>query len=112
MRSGLGVSTRSKWRRSGCPGNASTSTVSPGSVYGTNTAPPGTSATPSPRLPKCEIVRRSVTLRPEQEFLVPLPTLDRRRDDAGDLPPQRCSKYGDLLAHRLMHRRIAHDAFL
>ena len=44
-------------------GNASTSTISPGSVYGTNTGPPGVSAMPSPRWPMREMVRRSV-MRP------------------------------------------------
>ena len=35
MRSGLGFSTARSWRRSGWPGQSSTSTRSPGSVHGT-----------------------------------------------------------------------------
>ena len=51
-----GLDARADAARSGWPGQASTSTVSPGSVKGTKTGPSGVSAMPSPRWPRRAIV--------------------------------------------------------
>src|SRR3954452_8869837 len=112
MRSALAVSTRSRWRRSGWPGNGSASTTSPGRVYGTKTGPSGVSAAPSPRGPRRKMMRRSVTARSEQEFAVPRAAFDRRWDHTCHPPAERGDRSGDVIANADLHGRIAHDALL
>ena len=54
----------------------------------------------------------SVTLRPDEEFAVAVAAEDRRGDRAVDAPAERSQEGGDVVAHRSVDGRVAHDAFL
>ena len=73
-RSAAGAMTRTNRPR---PLRVSISTVSPGSVYGTKTRVPSTSAMPSPPCPSSAMVTVSVTGCAEQELAVAVAAFDR-----------------------------------
>src|SRR5580704_4402335 len=75
-------------------------------------SPSGPSATPSPRWPIRSIARCSTTLGLDEEFAVAVAAEDRGGLKAADTPAERGNKGADVLADELVHRFVAHDAFL
>src|SRR6478609_1955671 len=75
-------------------------------------AAPAFRATPSPRWPTWSMVRRSTMFQSNQKLTVAVAARDGRGEHTNYLETKPGRKTRDIIADRLMHGLVAHEAFL